>query len=72
MPTGLTVSGADTRDKRSVAAAFDGTPMAPPAGAEVEQNVCMDEGCDYADVQELSEELGYARHIVARGEELAR
>lgn len=46
--------------------------MAPPAGAEVEQNVCMDEGCDYADVQELSEELGYARHIVARGEELAR
>lgn len=69
MPIGLTVSGANTHDKRLVAETFENMPLAPPATDEVEQNVCMDKGYDYEDIQELLEELGYVPHIVARGEE---
>jgi putative transposase len=67
LPIGLSVSGANTHDKRLVEETLESCPLLAPDG--IEQNLCLDKGYDYKDVAQTALELGYTPHIVTRGEE---
>jgi putative transposase len=69
VPIGVTVSAANTHDKRLVEATLESIPIERPHPEEHDQHLCMDKGYDYADVRQLVEAWGYTAHIKARGEE---
>lgn len=67
LPIGLSVSGANTHDKRLVEETIASRPLSPPES--VVQHLCLDKGYDYADVEKTVIECGYEPHIVTRDEE---
>jgi len=63
------VDGANRHDKMLVKETLDGIIIERPSPDNVIQNICMDKGYDYPDIDELVEEYGYTTHIRRRGEE---
>lgn len=72
VPLGVAVSGANTHDKKLVAATLQGSPMQRPKPTKAQpQNLCLDKGYDYEDVRQSVAEYGYTAHIPRRGEDQA-
>jgi putative transposase len=70
IPLGVSVSGANTHDKRLVEATLNGSPIERPKPAKQQrQNLCLDKGYDYEDVRQTVLEYGYTAHIPHRGED---
>lgn len=73
IPVGLAVAGANVHDKRLLEPTLEHREnFGPPVPDDVTENMCLDKGYDYPDVQELVEEVYlYTAHIRSRGEEAA-
>jgi putative transposase len=70
IPLGVTVSGANTHDKRLVEDTLNGSPIDRPKPTKKRpQHLCLDKGYDYEDVRETVTEFGYTAHIPHRGED---
>jgi transposase len=67
-PLGVAVAGANRHDMKLVEATLDSMPTGRPDPEQVEQNLCLDKGYDYPEVEELVEEWGYTPHISQRGQ----
>lgn len=72
VPLGVTVSGANTHDKRLVEETLESIPVERPQPTRRKrQHFCADKGYDYPDIRELVAEWGYTADIKSRGEEIA-
>lgn len=70
LPIGLTVTGANTHDKRQVEAVLETMPLLPPfTDEENPQHYCADKGYDYQDVRWVIRCYGYEDHIKSRSQE---
>jgi len=69
IPLSVAVDGANRHDKMLVTETLDGIIIERPSPDNVIQNICMDKGHDYPDIDELVEDYGYTTHIRRRGEE---
>jgi putative transposase len=66
----VTVSGANTHDKRLVEKTLESLPIERSEPTEESpQNISLDKGYDFADVRELVDQWGYTAHIPRRGED---
>jgi len=73
IPIGLTVSGANTHDKRLVEKTLESMPIErPEPTGRSPQNICMDKGYDFPDIRELVDQWGYTAHIPRRGEDQSK
>lgn len=73
VPIGVTVSGANTHDKRLVEKTLESMPIGRPEPTEESpQNICLDRGYDFPDVRELVDQWGYTAHIPRRGEDQSK
>jgi len=67
---GVAVAGANRHDMKLVRPTLESIVVERPGPTEeAPQNLCLDKGYDYPEVQELVEEFGYTAHIRSRGEE---
>lgn len=73
IPVGLAVDGANVHDKRLLEPTLEHREhLAPPVPDDMTENMCLDKGYDYPDVQELVEDIyWYTAHIRSRGEQAA-
>jgi len=70
IPIGIVVAGANRHDMKLVQATLESIAVARPApSVERPQNICLDKGYDYPEIQELVAQWGYTAHIRGRGEE---
>ena len=70
IPIGITVSGANTHDKRLVEETLRSIPIDRPEPTKrKQQHFCADKGYDYPDVRDLIRDWGYTAHIKSRGQE---
>jgi len=65
IPLSVAVDGANRHDKMLVKETLDSIIVERPSH-KVIQNICMDKGYDYPDIEELVEEYGYTAHIRRR------
>lgn len=68
VPLAVAVGGANRHDKTMVEETLN-LVQAVPEDPRQEQNLCLDKGFDYPDVEELVTDYGYTAHIRHRGEE---
>ena len=67
---GLAVDGANRHDMKLVRATVDNVLADRPAPSpEQPQGMCLDKGCDFAEVRRTLDEFGFTAHIRSRGEE---
>ena len=67
------MDGANRPDMKMAEETLDSIPIArPEPSAEGAQNLCLDKGYAYAEVQEIVEEFGFTAHIPAKGKEAHR
>ena len=72
VPLAVTVSGANTHDKRLVRATLEELPAERPDPTRGPvQHFCADKGYDYPDTRQLIAKWGYTAHIKSRGQERA-
>ncbi len=70
IPLAVAVDGANRHDMKMVESTLEAIVIERPTPTEEKpQNLCMDKGYDYPQVQELVEKWGYTAHIRSRGEE---
>lgn len=68
IPIAVAVSGANTHDMKLTEPTLENIIIARPTPTESSpQNICLDKGYDYPEVDELVEEWGYTAHIARRG-----
>jgi putative transposase len=68
IPIGLAVSGANTHDIKLAEPTLESIPIERPEPTRRKpQNMCMDKGYDFPEIDELVEEWGYTGHIARRG-----
>lgn len=68
VPLAVSVDGANRHDSKLVEVTLKAV-QAVPGDPTVEQNLCLDKGFDYPDVDELVRTYAYSPHIRSRGEE---
>jgi putative transposase len=70
VPVGLAVEGANRHDMKMVRDTLDSLVVArPKPTARKKQNLCLDAGYDYEEVQDLLQEFGFTAHIRSRSQE---
>lgn len=69
IPLAIVVDGANRHDSKLVEATLNQVQAAGPDPAELEQNLCLDKGYDFAFVEDLLAQYGYTVHLRSRGEE---
>lgn len=69
IPLYIAVDGDNRHDKMLVKGILDAIIVERHSIEDVIQNMCMDKGYNYPDIEELVEEYGYTAHIRRRGEE---
>ena len=70
IPIGIAVAGANRHDMKLVPATLESMAIdRPEPSREQPQNICLDKGYDYPQIEELVDRWGYTAHIVSRGEE---
>lgn len=68
IPIGVAVSGANTHDMKLAEPTLENIAIERPRPTKRSpQNLCLDKGYDYPEVDELVEEWGYTGHIARRG-----
>jgi len=68
IPIGLSVSGANTHDMKLAEPTLESIPIERPKPTRRKpQNMCLDKGYDFAEIDELVEAWGYTGHIARRG-----
>lgn len=66
----MTVEGANRHDMKLTKPTLESFIVERPQPTEkAPQNLCLDKGYDYPEVEELVEDFGYTAHIRSRGEE---
>ena len=70
IPIGIAVAGANRHDMKLVPATLESMAIDRPEPSEEQpQNICLDKGYDYPQIEGLVDRWGYTAHIVSRGEE---
>jgi putative transposase len=68
IPVGLAVSGANRHDMKLAEPTLESIPIERPKPTRRKpQNMCLDKGYDFAEIDELVEAWGYTGHIAKRG-----
>jgi putative transposase len=68
IPIGLAVAGANRHDIKLAKPTLESMPVERPGStARSPQNMCLDKGYDFPEIDELIEEWGYTGHIARRG-----
>ena len=68
IPIGLAVSGANTHDMKLAEPTLESIPIERPEPTRRKpQNMCLDKGYDFPEIDELVDEWGYTGHISRRG-----
>ena len=68
IPIGLAVWGANTHDMKLAEPTLESMPIERPEPTRRKpQNMCLDKGYDFPEIDELVEEWGYTGHIARRG-----
>jgi len=68
IPMGLSVSGANRHDIKLAEPTLESIPIERPEPTPREpQNMCLDKGYDFPEIDELVKEWAYTGHIVRRG-----
>lgn len=70
IPLGISVDGANRHDMKMVAGTLESQVIECPRPTKKNpQNLLLDKGYDYPEIESLVEEWGYTAHIRSRGEE---
>ena len=68
MPLGVTVSGANTHDMKLAEPTFENMMIERPKPTKIHpQNMCLDKGFDFPEIDALVAEWGYTGHIARKG-----
>jgi putative transposase len=68
IPLGMAVDGANRPDMKMVEETLESIPIERPTpSADDKQNLCLDKGYAYDEVQELAEEFDFTTHIPPKG-----
>jgi len=67
-PLAITLSAANTHDKRSALATIQACPIRPPLTVYRVHHLCADKGYDYMDIRLALDNRGYRVHIAHRGQ----
>jgi putative transposase len=68
VPIGLAVAGANRHDMKLAEPTLESIVIPRPRPTKKHpQNLCLDKGFDFAEIDELVEEWGYTGHIARRG-----
>ena len=70
VPLGLAVDGANRPDHQLLRETLQSIPVErPDPAAEGEQHLCLDNGYNYAEPQQIAEEFGFTVHIPGKAKE---